>query len=106
VTDNSDATGTITHLVSVASPSTGGPALTGSSSQGPKGTWNATVTVTRGTPGAPYSGIWSVLGGGDSGCAADPNGTCSFSRTDIPKKVASVTWTSSVTGEVVAIAKP
>jgi hypothetical protein len=89
----------------VTAPVTG-LTFTGSSSQGAKGSWNATVTVTNGTSGTVYGGTWSV-GGTPNQCTAGTNGSCSFTRTGIAKRTGSVTWTYGAdTSRVVTILKP
>jgi subtilisin family serine protease len=105
VTDDGGLTGTVTHTVTATAPSTGGLTFTGSSTQGAKGTWNATVTVTGGTLGSTYSGSWNV-GGTPSSCTVTTGTSCSFTRTGIAKKIASVTWTRSGGPGSVTISKP
>jgi subtilisin family serine protease len=78
-------------VAQTSSPPSSGLTFTGSSTS-QKSSWTATVSVAGGTPGSPYSGIWSV-GGGQTSCVADGSGACQVSRTGIAKKVGTVTWT-------------
>ncbi|MGN6574432.1 MAG: S8 family serine peptidase [Nocardioides sp.] len=106
VTDNSGATDSSTRSVTVSAP-TSGLSFSGSSSQGPKGAWNATVTVSGGVSGTTYAGTWSGPGTGSGSCIAGTSGTCVITRTGIAKKTASVTWSYNGTpSAVVTIAKP
>jgi hypothetical protein len=64
------------------------------------------VSVAGGTPGATYSGGWSV-GGGQTSCVANGSGACQISRTGIPKKTGSVTWTHAGSpAATVTVSKP
>jgi len=117
VTDNGGATGTTSRSVTVSS--TGGGlsvALTGSSvNNGSTWTANVTVTVTNdGSPvsGASVSGSWS--NGGTSTCSTNASGQCLASKSGIPKRTGSVTFTvTTVNGstsfggtKTLAVSKP
>lgn len=104
VTDDDGAPATTSSSVTASAAPATGLTFTGSSSQGPKGTWNATITVTGGASGTTYSGTWNV-GGTPSSCSTESSTGCSFTRTGIAKKVASVTWTPT-SGQAVTILKP
>ena len=104
VTDDDGAPATTSSSVTASAAPATGLTFTGSSSQGPKGTWNATITVTGGASGTTYSGAWNV-GGTPSSCSTESSTGCSFTRTGIAKKVASVTWTPT-SGQAVTILKP
>jgi subtilisin family serine protease len=102
VTDNEDATGTISKDVPVTAPSNGDdPVLSGSStSQG--NTWTAIVTLT-GSVDDTTTGTWSI--GGSGGCTIKTGTSCTVSLSGIRKNVGSVTYTDSSLGSV-TITKP
>lgn len=100
VTDNAGATGSASQNVTVSSPGTGvSVALAGSSaSNGSKWTANVTITVTdNGSPlsGATVAWSWSSGTTGSGTCTTNASGQCSVSKSGIPKRVGSVTFTVS-----------
>lgn len=102
VTDNDGATGSVSQTVTVSAPSSSTTmhvgALTGSSvSSGSSWTASATTTIrdTGGNPvqNATMSWTWSNGTSGSGTCVTNSNGQCTVSKTGIPKRTSSVTFT-------------
>jgi subtilisin family serine protease len=98
---NLSDSGTVT--ITVGTPITMHVADLDGSSTNNGSTWTAAVTIlvvdAAGTPvsGAAVSGNWTVNSSTSTGgCTTGPTGTCSVSKTSIPKRVGSVSYT--VTG--------
>jgi subtilisin len=103
VTDDDSATDSDSATVSVSG--TGGTLTFTGSSTNNGSTWTATVSVSGAASGETVSGTWDNITVG--ACTAAADGTCSFSRSDIRKRVGSVTWThTGGGGEQVVISKP
>jgi PKD repeat protein len=81
-----------------------GPTFSGSSS-GQRNTWSATVTVSGAPANTSISGSWNI-GGTPSSCTTNGSGTCTITRSGIARNVSSVTWTHTVSGQMVTITKP
>lgn len=103
VTDEDGATGSTSQSVTVTAPSTGLTFTGSSTSQG--STWSAIVTVTGGPTDTTISGTWSI-GGTPNSCTTNGTGSCTITRSGIPKRTGSATWTHTDSGTKVTIAKP
>jgi hypothetical protein len=98
--DGGTAQSSVTVTVTVSSEST----FSGSSTnQG--STWSAIVTVSGGPGNTLISGGWNI-GGTPNSCTTNSSGACTITRSGIPKRTASVTWTYTATGQTVTISKP
>lgn len=103
VTDDDGATGSTSQSVTVSAPSAGLTFTGSSTSQG--STWSAIVTVSGGPTDTTISGTWSI-GGTPNSCTTNNSGSCTITRSGIPKRTGSATWTHTDSGTKVTIAKP
>ena len=97
VTDDDNATGATSQVVTVSAPGAG-LAITLSGSSTGNGAWTATVTVAVTNNGAPISGTsasgtWSNGATGTGSCATGSNGRCAISKSGIQKRTSSVRFT-------------
>ena len=83
----------------------GGIEFSGFSAPGHRGTWMATISVTKGPPNTTISGTWNI-GDTPNSCTTDDDGACSFTRSNIRNNIRTVTWTYTATGQTVTIARP
>jgi large repetitive protein len=99
VTDNSGLQNTVSHPVTVTMPRSHVGDLDAATT-GTGSSWTATVTATVHASGeailanATVSGTWSL--GGTSSCTTNASGQCAVSKTAIPNKTHTATFT--VTG--------
>lgn len=68
-------------------------------------TWSAVVSVSNAPPNTLISGTWNT-GGASNSCTTDSSGSCTITLSGILKRVGSVTWTHTETGQTVTISKP
>jgi len=109
VTDNGGAVGELAKSITLTQPGVHVSDLDGTSTN-VAGSWKATATIAvhddshRPLTNATVSGSWST--GGTGTCTTDGSDRCAVSKSGIPKKTTSVTFTITSVARAAVVYKP
>jgi PKD repeat protein len=109
VTDNGGAVGELAKSITLTQPGVHVSDLDGTSTN-EAGSWKATATIAvhddshRPLTNATVSGSWST--GGTGTCTTDGSDRCAVSKSGIPKKTTSVTFTITSVARAAVVYKP